>query len=287
MIWDKIHLFRAILTFILPYTLTILRQKISALIHNRTYRPLLTSELKNVVVIGGSFAGFQLVRRLTQTLPTGYRVVLIEKNSDLNYLFAFPRFSVVGGHEHFAFIPYDGIAKGAPEGIFAHVQDTAIDVTADYVFLKNREKIRYAYLVIATGTSSPRPSKVTSIDREGGMKELQEMQHGIAEATKIAIIGGGAVGVELASDIKSFYPEKNVTLIHSRGQLMPNFGKRLHEYTMRVLKELGVEMLLNERPRLPAKSDTIKLSGGTEKSFDLIVGRAYTPGLIPIETNTK
>lgn len=36
------------------------------------------------------------------------------------------------------------------------------------------------------------------------------------KAKNIAVIGGGAVGVELATDIKSYYPEKSVTLVHSR-----------------------------------------------------------------------
>jgi NADH dehydrogenase FAD-containing subunit len=94
-----------------------------------------TPNAKNVVVLGGSFAGIELVNRLVETLPTGYKAVWIEKNSHLNYSFNFPRFSVLPGHEQTAFIPYDGIARGAPTGIFSRVQDRVIGLTENQVLL--------------------------------------------------------------------------------------------------------------------------------------------------------
>jgi NADH dehydrogenase FAD-containing subunit len=267
---DKFRLFAQILKLIVPFTFTLLSQRISAIIHKHTYQRLPTSETKNVVVIGGSFAGFQLAKRLTETLPTGYRVVLVEKNSHLNYLFTFPRFSVVKGYEQYAFIPYTGLAKSAPDGIFCHVQDSAVEITEEFVVLSRGEQIGYEYLIIATGTSSSLPSKVESTDREGGQKELRGMQDRIAEAKRIAIVGGGAVGIEIASDIKSYFPMKDVAIIHSRGQLLQSFGKRLHEHTMKVLEEMGVAVLLKERPKIPEDGNTLELLGGKKEEFDLI-----------------
>jgi NAD(P)H-nitrite reductase large subunit len=276
MSWDKFHLFKAVLAFIIPYSFTALRQKISAIIHKQTYHSLPPSSCKNVVVIGGSFAGAEIVKKLVHGLPTGYRCILIEKNSHLNYLFAFPRNSVISGYEKYAFIPYGGIAKGAPGGIFEHMQGEAVGISADHISLANGNSIPYAYLVIATGTSSLFPSKVSSIEREGAIVELKGMQSKISKAKKIAVIGGGAVGVQLSSDIKSFFPEKDVALIHSRGQLMPTFGKRLHDYALKVLTEdLGVAVLLGERPEIPREGGSLKLLNGKEDQFDLIVSRTH------------
>jgi NADH dehydrogenase FAD-containing subunit len=50
-----------------------------------------------IVIIGGSFTGVQLSKILVDSLPTGYRVLLIERNSHLNYSFNFPRYSVSKG----------------------------------------------------------------------------------------------------------------------------------------------------------------------------------------------
>lgn len=88
-------------------------------------------------------------------------------------------------------------------------------------------------------------------------------------------MGGGAVGVQLASDIKSFYLDKKVSLIHSREQLLPNFGKRLHEYVVDKLGTLGVEVMLGERPALPGQdnweSAELTFKDGRTELFDLVV----------------
>lgn len=268
---DMIRLLVNIVSFLPSYTLTLLRQRVSAFFHKRSYKPLPDAQLKNVVVVGGSFAGFLTAKRLTETLPTGYRVVLVERSSHLNYLFAFPRFSVAKGYEKYGFIPYSGIAKNAPQGIFEHVQDTAVDVTEKAVVLKSGAELEYECLLLATGTSSTLPSKVASTERGGALQELRGMQERIGQAKRIAVVGGGAVGVELASDIKDFFPEKEVALIHSRAQLLPTFGKRLHEYVMGRMKELGVAVRLNERPEIPSEGNTLKFRNGEEETFGLIV----------------
>ncbi|KAF2259202.1 FAD/NAD(P)-binding domain-containing protein [Lojkania enalia] len=271
MLSDKVRFFSQILTFAVPYLFTLVRQRISAVIHKHKYKPLPKPQVKNVVVIGGSFAGVQIAKRFTETLPTGYRVVLVEKNSHLNYIFAFPRYSVVKGYEKYAFIPYTGIAKGAPPGIFEHVQDTATTLKKDHVLLSSGEKIEYAFLVLATGTTSTMPSKVSSTSHIDAQAELRNMQSKISSAKRIAVVGGGAVGIEVASDIKDFCPEKDVTLIHSRAQLLPGFGKRLHDYAITRFQELGISVLFNERPKIPGENGTLEFSNGKKEAFDLII----------------
>jgi thioredoxin reductase len=272
---EKARLLSKGLGFFLPYLGRVVYQETAALLHRWTWRE--THNAKNVVVIGGSFAGIELVRRLAQTLPTGYKAVWIEKNSHLNYSFNFPRFSVMTGQEHTAFIPYDGIARSAPLGILTRIQDKAVQVSESQVILASGQKINYSYLIVATGSSQPLPVNVLSTDRAAACHELQEVQQAIISSRKIAIVGGGAVGVELASDIKDFYPDKEVTLIHSRNSLLNNFGTRLQEYALTALRdELSVRVLLNERPPMPAgsnmaRSATLKFSDKREEHFDLIV----------------
>jgi NADH dehydrogenase FAD-containing subunit len=70
-------------------------------------------------------------------------------------------------------------------------------------------------------------------------------------ACEVAIIGGGAVGVQLSVDIKSFYKDKTVALIHLRDQLLSSFGVRLHEFVVGKLGALGVDVWLGERPTVP------------------------------------
>ena len=274
MTFDKLKLFAKVLSFFIPYGLKLLFQRVAALHHKWTYKA--TSTAKNVVVLGGSFAGLELARRLSETLPTGHKVVLIEKNSHFNYSFNFPRFSVLTGYERMAFIPYRGIIeRRAPDGIFLHVRDTAENITETQVLLASGETVDYEYLAVATGSSQPLPGKVSSTDRDEACSELRSVQEFIKAAKTIAVVGGGAVGIELASDIKDFYPDKDVTLIHSRGQLLNSFGKRLHDHVLPVLQGLKVRVLLNERPQVlggvMGRENTLIFSDGKEETFDLVV----------------
>ena len=100
---DKLRLFTRYLPLFLTCALKFLSQRLQSTLHQLTYRPLHSSQ--NVLVIGGSFTGVWTARRLTESLPSSYKVVLVEKNSHFNYTFTFPMYSVLRANEQKAFIP--------------------------------------------------------------------------------------------------------------------------------------------------------------------------------------
>ncbi|TVY82277.1 Fe-regulated protein [Lachnellula suecica] len=257
---------------ILPFAFSLLSERIHAFIHRFTYKSV--SAPKNVVVLGGSFAGAWLALRLAESLPTGYKVVLVEKNSHFNYVFNFPRYSVLQHREQRAFIPYDGLMKKAPKGVFERVQDVAVEVRDGEIELASGVCVPYEYLAVATGVRQSGPAKLLASEKSEACAELRTLQGKIQGAKRIAIVGGGPVGVEITADIKTFYPEKTVILIHSRSQLLSNFGKRLHEHVMGKMNDIGVEVLLGERPNLPqvenSEAAELVFKGGRVEHFDLV-----------------
>lgn len=271
---NSIRLFVRMLGLILPYSMRMLRLRITALSHNLTYSPV--DKPKNVIIVGGSFAGVHLANWLANAVPTGYRVILVEKNSHFNYLFAFPRYAVVPGYEQGAFIPYQDILRGATKkGSLLHVHADATRVTVTQIELANGQTFDYAYLVIATGSSQPPPAKMTALGHEGACEELRGVQRSIAQAGNIAVLGSGAVGVEIAADIKSYFPEKNVTLFSSRSVVMPNFGPKLQIHVANSLKKLGVAVRYNERPQVISGGNTIRFPDGATEAFDSVVSLVY------------
>lgn len=273
MAWDKLRLARKITPVALSFMLAQLAHFIKALLHRLTYKP--TIQPRNIVVIGGSFTGLHLAKRLTQTIPSGYRVVLVEKNSHFNYTFNFPRYSVLQGHEQKAFVPYDGWVKAAPKGSIKIIHQRVLGVSPSNVRLESGEEIAFAYLAIATGSSQELPAKVQGLTKTEGTSELRDLQKKIESANRIAVIGGGAVGVQLSSDIKSWYPKKDISLLHSRQQLLPSFGKRLSTFVIDKLERMGVNVLLGERPEISRNrtSDVqLVLKHGEVETFDLVVG---------------
>ena len=97
------------------------------------------------------------------------------------------------------------------------------------------------------------PSTLPSSDKADGVTYLRNHASKVEASSNIAIIGAGAVGVQMATDIKEIYPEKEVTLIHSRQQVMNKFHPQLDGIIKQRCEELGVKLKLGSRVKLPAK----------------------------------
>ncbi|KAJ5689796.1 hypothetical protein N7462_004188 [Penicillium macrosclerotiorum] len=248
-------------------------------IHRWTYSP--GSRPKNIVVVGASFAGYHAARCLANSVPSGYRVVVIEKNSHFQLTWVLPRFCVVNGHDNKAFIPYGHYIQ-APEGSCSWVKDTVKAVlpnsdsaTGGRVQLASGEYIAYEYLVLATGASASLPSRVSQTDKINGMEAIGKQRQALERAQDIVIVGGGAAGIELAADAKVQFPQKNVTLIHSgRTLLHKGFGVKIQHSIRQEIEALGVTLVLGERPALPDDATTsgvITLAGGEVIHFDCLI----------------
>lgn len=258
------------IVWMVPYIPQLIMEKIRAAIHRRTYKAL--PNAKNVVIIGGSFAGFFTAQQLIQMLPTGYKVILIEKNEHLHYVFNFPRFSVLQGKERSAFIPFDGLEKMAVSGIYERKQATVTKLEKNKVVLDSGEEIDFAYAIIATGASQPFPGRLAATSTDEACSELKRVQKQVEASQKIAVVGAGAVGVEMATDVKDYYPSKDVTLLSSRDYLLAGFGAKLRDNALEATKRLGVNVVLNARPKVQGDDrNELLYTDGHVETFDLVV----------------
>jgi apoptosis-inducing factor 2 len=73
------------------------------------------------------------------------------------------------------------------------------------------------------------------------VKYFQDYQKRLQKARSVVIVGGGAVGVQMATDLKEIYPEKIITLVHSRDRLMPLYHSKMDEIIRRRFNALGIE----------------------------------------------
>lgn len=235
------------------------------------------ADITNIVIVGAAFSGYYAARILATSLPRNgrYRIIVVEPNSHFNFTWVFPRFCVVEGHEHKAFIPYsaDFFSQG-PKDLVNWVRDRVETVKKDCVVLRSGNEINYDYLIIATGSTVPGglPSRAGGEDREGGIERLRAMQARIKNASHIVVAGGGAAGVEVATDAKDHYPDKSVTIVHSRQALMHRFSSGLQAGTADAMTRLGVEVVLGEKVD-PGSADGnfISLSSGRKIKCDCFV----------------
>lgn len=232
------------------------------------------------------------------TLP---QVLLVEPHSHFHHLFAFvghvrkrsrtslklrpqPRFAIVPRHEHKAFIPYTHLFAPIPQPhLHTVVQAKAINVDAHRLYLdreawQGRKEVEYEYLVIATGTRLPSPGSMQDDHKLGGVGFFKTYQQGVQRAEDILVIGGGAVGVQMALDLREVYPGKRVTLVHSRDKLMNRFHTGLDAIVRRRCEELGVEVITGHRVLVPPQGfptdgtrTTVRLTDGRSLEADLVI----------------
>ncbi|KAJ5569320.1 hypothetical protein N7450_011806 [Penicillium hetheringtonii] len=248
----QVFLIVKIFDVVIRQATTHLQGLVSTFIHRQTYKA--GSNPKNIVVVGASFAGYNAAKTLVNCIPSGYRVIVIERNSHFQFTWVLPRFSVVEGHDMKAFIPYDTVEEIVPRE----------DGNGEgQVRLSSGERVDYEYLLLATGSSAALPSRVGAVDKKDGMKALQAQQEKILASRDIVVIGGGPAGVEIAADTKDRYPDKNITLIHSRQTLLNHgFGTKIHMALSKALVDLGVNLVMGEKPTIPSnETGDIELRG--------------------------
>ncbi|TFK98100.1 FAD/NAD-P-binding domain-containing protein [Pterulicium gracile] len=273
-----------------------------------------STAFKTVVVLGCAYGGARATSQLASTLPAGWKLVVIDRNTHVNHVYVLPRLLVLPGNEPKGFVPYTGIfnhggfSKGPADTLSLHAIVTSLtptSVTLDKSFPEHRYPdgvINFDYCVYALGSQLPDPvnlwgrslESVTPIKTEQEQEEVapqlvKEVYNGtkkqslawmertrirIEEAQSILVVGGGALGVQMSSDIAELHPDKKITLLHSRDKLLNRFDEEVHTQALLSLDALNVTTILGERlATWPDESckGTFRTSKGTEVTVDLIL----------------
>lgn len=193
--------------------------------------------MKKVVIIGGGFAGSQAARELEKE----FSVTLIDSKDYFEFTPAILRTIVEPEHikkiqvRHHHYLPSSRIINGK-----------VISVTKTEVGTA-KEKIKFDYLIIASGSSYHQPIKEQDIILADRAAELKRYSQKLKGARTVLIIGGGLVGIELAAEIIGKYPGKGITLVHSRERLIPRSHKTSQEYAHNFLRRRGVRIISGEK----------------------------------------
>lgn len=120
---------------------------------------------------------------------------------------------------------------------------------------------------------------------------LKESQAAVAAAKSVLIIGGGAVGVELAGEIKGQYADKSVTLVHSASTLVNNSNPPLNPAALdrlqAGLKAMGVDVKLGVKVEdVPAVENNNGMIVGA-REFALSDGTKVTADLTFVTTGLR
>lgn len=161
----------------------------------------------------------------------------------------------------------------------------ALDISGrsvDYVSSDGTvRQLKYDYAVLATGKRRSWPVAPRAYSKAAFLLDSETQLRNLSRAQRIAVVGGGAVGVEMAGEIKRTWPESLVTLIHSRPSLLSSepLPAEFKETTLKILEESGVQSKLSCRVidirKMKADNDQpvweVRLSNGEVLLYDEVV----------------
>ena len=115
--------------------------------------------------------------------------------------------------------------------------------------------IEYDFFMATSGIRRVWPVVPQSLTRGEYLAETSaHIARVSAPGAVVLIVGGGAVGVEMAAELKTVHAHNRVLLAHSRDSLLSSEGlsDECKALTLKLLRESGVEVLLNHRVKSTA-----------------------------------
>ncbi|CCE85405.1 Piso0_005001 [Millerozyma farinosa CBS 7064] len=115
-------------------------------------------------------------------------------------------------------------------------------------FSSEKEVINFDYAIIASGRDRTYPVAPKARSKKEFADEMQSFVDSFKDKDIISIVGAGAVGIELSSEIKLHFPEKQVNLIHPHGTLPPEpLSDDFKSKVIASLKKARINLSLNTR----------------------------------------
>jgi NADH dehydrogenase FAD-containing subunit len=222
----------------------------------------------SVVVVGGGYGGINAAKALDDVAD----VTLVDPTEAFVHNIAAWRALVEPEWLDRIFLPYEHLLAN---GRF--LRDRAVHVDGCRVTLASGDVLEPDYLVLATGSSYPFPAKTEEPNILSARLRFRGAHEALLAAERVLIVGAGPTGLELAGEIKSFYPDKQVTIADVADDILNGpYDQALRDELRRQLAELGVELRLGQAlsalpVAAPATLDTIRITteDGTELVADI------------------
>ena len=239
---------------------------------------ILSRDKRNVVVIGGGFAGTQLVKKLERQLSQEWQVVLI---SEENYMTFNPMLAEVVGASILPSHVIAPIRRMIRRTRFVSARVTNVDLDAKEVHFEGEDKlgsIGYEHLVFAFGSRAnmdlvdgmqahAMPFKLLGDALNLRNRVIQQMEKADQEIEPdrrswmghFIVIGAGFSGVEVGGAIQDFirasqkhYPRLNdhdlkVSIVHRSEVPLQELSEQLGAHTLEHMVKRGVNMVMSAR----------------------------------------
>jgi NADH dehydrogenase FAD-containing subunit len=226
--------------------------------------------MSSVVVLGGGYGGMKVAKAVDDVAD----VTLVDPSDAFLHNVASWRALVEPSWVERIFLPYDRLLhRGSVR------RDRAVAVAGRTVTLASGAVLEPDHLVLATGSAYPFPAKVDDADADvtAARAALVTAHAELASAARVLLVGAGPAGLELAGEIRHFFPDKQVTVVDVAPDILTGpFDQELREELKRQLEKLGVELVLGSplralpsTPAATAAPVTVATTAGTQIRADI------------------
>ncbi|KAJ3506388.1 hypothetical protein NLJ89_g6897 [Agrocybe chaxingu] len=233
---------------------------------------------KNIVIVGGGTAGLNVFNGLAAKLATSTTtsIILVTPRPHYTSLPATIRMVVTaeGELEKHALMSFpESFNQGNKKVVLAKAVSIEDDETKGrFVTLDNGEKIEFSVLVLAPGSKWEGPLDFPeSVD--GQLQWTKDWREKFAKAKSVALVGGGAIGIELSGELKDQWPNKPVTIVQGDALLLnKTYPDRFRKDIERRVVKRGVKVIKDDFvDDVEPKEGKIVTRKGVSVEADLVI----------------
>lgn len=184
---------------------------------------------------------------LAKELYAQAEITLVDPNDYFEVPMAAPRSLVQPEFASQSLIPFDQALPGVK-----HVQGKLVELSEKrgIVHLNSGSRINVFgdVMVVATGSrfSNPLMRSIGATLQERKQFYVSYQQR-ISGASRILIVGGGPIGIEVAGEISDVYPDKAITIIEAGPRILAGTSDAASKAAARELTQRGVTIITDER----------------------------------------
>ncbi|KAI1844476.1 hypothetical protein JX266_009363 [Neoarthrinium moseri] len=212
-----------------------------------------------ILIAGGCYSGLAaaitiLERCDTSSPPVPVEIVIVDERDGFYHVIGTPLALADKAYAEKAWVEFRHIKiLQRPDVKFIHgsLQSISCDLL-EATIIQGDTKIleRYDFFVGATGLRRVWPVVPQGLNRVDYLAEAGKHIDAITKSSHpVLVIGGGAVGIEMAAELKICYPYIRVILAHSRDKLLSSepLPDTFKDRSLKLLRDAGVEVMLKCR----------------------------------------
>lgn len=202
--------------------------------------------MKRLAILGGGYGGMRILQRLFASgFPDDYEITLIDRTPFHSLKTEF--YALAAGT-----VPENYIRVAFPEHeklTIHNAEVERIDLDEQKIILEDGWEIAYDELIIGLGCEDNYHDVPGAKEHTLSIQTIRQARHtytvlnDLPMNSRVAIVGAGLSGVELASELYESRPDLDIRLFDRKPTILANFPKKISEFVNEWFVEHGIKII--------------------------------------------